>query len=269
MENEMHLALVGGERTPPSPKLSGICPVCGDPMLAKCGTMRVHHWAHKGLRVCDDWWERELAWHREWKNRFPLQWQENIRFADNGEKHIADVRTEAGLVIEFQHSALKPAERAAREAFYGNMVWVVDGTRLIRDLPRFRENKDILLGTGANGIFTCWAPEMLFPKSWLTSSACVFFDFGADEGEPDYLWCLLPYRVGRDAIVIAMPRAQFITRAKEHAEIVPARAIAESIAKARELAALRQAQLDRQRASLLMMQQLQRQQWRGHRRRRF
>jgi hypothetical protein len=111
---------------------------------------------------------------------------------------------------------------------------------------------------------------MLFPKSWITSSACVFFDFGAAEGEPDLLWCLLPYRVGRDAIVIAMPRAQFIERAKEHAEIVPARAIAESIARSRELAAMQRAQLDRQRASLFMMQQLQRQQqWRGYRRRRF
>lgn len=266
----MHLALVNGERTPPAPKLTGSCPVCGDPMLAKCGTVRVHHWAHQGVRVCDDWWERELAWHRNWKNKFPLHWQESIRFADDGEKHIADVRTEAGLVIEFQHSALKPQERAAREAFYGNMVWVVDGTRLVRDLPRFNEYKDILRGTGTDGIYTCHTAEWLFPKNWVTSSVCVFFDFGAQQGGADVLWCLLPYRIGNDAVVIAMPRSQFVRRAEEHAELLPARAIAENIAQMRQLEAMRQAQINRQRASMAMLQQMQRQQWRyGRGRRRF
>ena len=266
----MHLALVEGVRTPPSPKLAGTCPVCGDPMLAKCGTIRVHHWAHQGVRICDDWWERELAWHRDWKNNFPIAWQENIRFADDGEKHIADVRTEAGLVIEFQHSALKPAEREARERFYGSMVWVVDGTRLVRDLPRFLEYKDILHGTGSNGIYTCHAPERLFPRNWITSSACVFFDFGVREGEPDLLWGILPYRVRDEAIVIAMPRSQFVERAKVHAEILPARALAENIAQMMQLQAMRLAQLNRQRTSMMMLQQMQRHAWRGQRgRRRF
>lgn len=264
----MHIALVGGERTPPSPKLTGTCPVCGDPMLAKCGTIRVHHWAHQGVRVCDTWWERELAWHRDWKNKFPIAWHENIRFADDGEKHIADVRTEAGLVIEFQHSALKPEERAAREAFYGNMVWVVDGTRLVRDVPRFLEYKDILRGTGANGVYTCHAPEKLFPRNWITSSVCVFFDFG--EAQSEVLWCLLPFRVGGDAVVIALQRSHFVTQASKNPEVLPARAIAENIAKMMQLAAMRQAQMNRQREAMFMLQQMQRQPYRGYRgRRRF
>lgn len=264
----MHLAIVGGERIPPSPKLTGSCPVCGDPVLAKCGTIRVHHWAHQGTRVCDDWWERELAWHRDWKNQFPIEWQEDIRFAEDGEKHIADVRTDKGLVIEFQHSALKPEERAAREKFYGNMVWVVDGTRLVRDLPRFLEYKDILRPTGAGGIYTCHAPEMVFPRNWITSSACVFFDFGKSEGAPDVLWCLLPYRVGNHAIVIAMKRPDFVARARASAKILPARKIAEEIAAAMNMAAARAAALQRQQASMMLLQQMQRQQaWRGRRRR--
>ncbi len=94
-------------------------------MIAKCGTQRVHHWAHRGERACDAWWEPETPWHRDWKSRFPADWREVIRFSQSGEKHIADVRTEHGLTIEFQHSHLKPDERAAREAFYGNMMWVV------------------------------------------------------------------------------------------------------------------------------------------------
>lgn len=264
----MHLAIVNGERTPPSPKLSGACPVCGDPMLAKCGTIRVHHWAHLGARVCDTWWERELAWHRDWKNHFPLAWQENIRFAANGEKHIADVRTEAGLVIEFQHSALSPIERVARETFYGNMVWVVDGTRLVRDLPRFKENRDLLYGAGAKGVYTCHAPEMLFPRNWITSASCVFFDFGPQADEPDVLWCLLPYRVFGKAVVVAMQRSHFVAHATQQAEVLPARAIAESIAQMMQLNAARQAQMNRQRAALAALQQAQRYRaWRTPRRR--
>lgn len=265
----MHLAIVNGVRTPPTPKLHGSCPVCGEPMLAKCGTIRVHHWAHKGVRTCDPWWERELAWHRDWKNQFPLEWQEIIRFADDGEKHIADVRTDAGLVVEFQHSALSPQERAAREAFYGNMVWVVDGTRLVRDLPRFTENKDMLRGTGTKGIYICHAPERLFSRNWITSSACVFFDFGIQEGQPDVLWGLLPYRVVGEAVVVAVQRSYFVKQARANAQILPAREIAENLAQAIQLAASRQASINRQRASMLMLQQLQRQQWRGRRSRRF
>src|SRR5690349_13115493 len=133
----MHLALVENKRTSPSPGLTGSCPACGSSMLSKCGSQRVHHWAHRGKRVCDSWWERETEWHRTWKNRFPLFWQEIVRFDTSGEKHIADLHTDRGLTVEFQYSHLKPEERAARESFHGNMVWVLSGARLARDLPRF------------------------------------------------------------------------------------------------------------------------------------
>jgi competence protein CoiA len=135
----MQFALVGNERTAPSPGLTGSCPVCGHAMVAKCGSQRTHHWAHRGKRACDSWWEPETLWHRTWKSRYPVQWRETIQHGQNGDKHIADVLTEHGLTIEFQHSRLKPTDRAARESFYGSMVWVVDGSRLVRDMPRFIE----------------------------------------------------------------------------------------------------------------------------------
>ncbi|MGI4796978.1 MAG: hypothetical protein ACRYG8_23585 [Janthinobacterium lividum] len=49
--------------------------------------------------------------------------------ASGGEIHRADVKTPTGVVVEFQHSAMTDAERQAREAFYGNLVWVIDGRR--------------------------------------------------------------------------------------------------------------------------------------------
>jgi hypothetical protein len=70
----------------------------------------------------DPWWEPEAEWHWAWKNEFPVDWQEVIHLASNGEKHVADVKTQVGTVIEFQHSFLKPEERISREVFYRKMV---------------------------------------------------------------------------------------------------------------------------------------------------
>ena len=60
---------------------------------------------------------------------------------ETGEKHIADVRMVHNLTIEFQHSHIGSLERTSREKFYENMVWVVDGTRLKKDYPRFLKGK--------------------------------------------------------------------------------------------------------------------------------
>jgi hypothetical protein len=154
------------------------------------------------MRDCDTWAEKETDWHRAWKNNFPAECQEFIQHdGQSGEKHIADVRTPHGLVIEFQHSHLDPLERAERERFYGNMVWVVDGTRLQRDYPRFNRRKDDLRRTHIQGHFLLAFPDECFPAMWLDSSVPVIFDFrGVDEGQPpdefrDTLWCLLPGRV--------------------------------------------------------------------------
>jgi len=125
----MKFAIVEGNRREAEPGLSAICAGCSKAMVAKCGDLRVWHWAHRGARTCDHWWEPETDWHRGWKNNYPKDWQEVIHTAENGERHIADVRTEHGLVLEFQHSFLSKDERSAREAFYKKMVWVVNGRR--------------------------------------------------------------------------------------------------------------------------------------------
>jgi competence protein CoiA len=116
----MKFAVVGEERREAQPHLSGKCPFCGNAMIAKCGErrLRVWHWAHQETRTCDPWWE-ETDWHRGWKNQFPREWQEFIQRSETGEKHIADVKTDRGVVLEFQHSHLQPEERVRRENFYG------------------------------------------------------------------------------------------------------------------------------------------------------
>lgn len=136
----MKFSLVNGQRQEAQPNLSGKCPVCDQAMVAKCGEVKIWHWAHKGRRTCDPWWENETEWHRAWKGKFPEDWQERVHHdANSREKHIADVETDQGWVIEFQHSYLKPDERRSRDAFYPKLVWVVDGARRKRDPEQFRK----------------------------------------------------------------------------------------------------------------------------------
>jgi competence protein CoiA len=183
----MRFALVGGQRVEAYASGRGFCPFCSGEVFAKCGTRRVFHWAHQEIRDCDSWAE-ESDWHLAWKSKFPAEYQEFIqRDAQTGEKHIADVRTRLGLVIEFQRSPLDPQERAKRERFYGNMMWVVDGTRLPGDYPRFVRGKGDLRSTTIPGCFLLASPNKCFPAKWLDSSVPVIFDFrGVDEGQqPD------------------------------------------------------------------------------------
>ncbi len=217
--------------------MTGACPGCGKPMTAKCGEQRVHHCAHRGLRNCDSWWEPETLWHRTWKDRFPFTWQEVVQRDGKGERHIADVKTGLGLVLEFQHSHLRPTERAARENFYGNMIWIVDGSRLKRDWPRFSEGRRSLRGSPWRGIYTTAFPAECFPRDWLECRTPVFFDFAgaepldrADSIEQRCLWGLLPGRADGHAVVVALPRQQLVHAAHRQPQIVASGKIVHTLA---------------------------------------
>ncbi|TAU37640.1 hypothetical protein ELI43_34060 [Rhizobium leguminosarum] len=175
----MKFAFVEGIRQEATPGIRGTCAGCGSPMIPKCGVKRLHHWAHARTAVCDRWWERETEWHRGWKNLFPTEWQEIRRVAIDGEVHIADVKTASSTVIEFQHSAIIPEERASREAFYGSMVWIVNGNRLKRDLSSFREA--LTYARSAETKTRAWLVSdcaSAIIERWRGGSRPVFLDFG-------------------------------------------------------------------------------------------
>ena len=88
--------------------------------MAKCGPLVAWHWAHE-TKDCDPWYEPESEWHLQWKGRFPPDWQE---VSVGG--HRADVRTPT-LVVELQASAISAEDISAREAHYGNMIWLLRG----------------------------------------------------------------------------------------------------------------------------------------------
>lgn len=217
----MYFALIDNNRVEPKPRQQALCPNCFQPVIAKCGNQKVWHWAHRNNVSCDNWWEPETEWHRNWKNNYPADWQEiSVLDKRTGEKHISDILTTHNLIIEFQHSPIKPEERVSREKFYKNMVWIVDGTRLKRDYPRFIKewkNNGIsdVYKTDKSGIFEVGFPEYCFPSAWLESSVPVVFDFLGDgslddsDGLRNTLYCLFP-QVGRRARVTEISRKAFI-----------------------------------------------------------
>lgn len=215
----MKYALVNNEKAEAKKGLKGICPICTSELTAKCGEYKVNHWAHKKSRNCDPWWEPETEWHRNWKNNYPFEWQE-ILFTDQStnEKHIADVHTSHNLVIEFQHSSISTNEQKSRESFYKNMIWVVDGTRLKRDFPRFSKSIKYFKKSRVKGHFFVEHIEEALPGNWLNSSVPVLFDFKGPNDIIDNtdirnnLYCLFKpedFRV-RERLLIEIPRKAFI-----------------------------------------------------------
>jgi len=207
----MKYAIVDGKRREAEPKLVGECPGCSAPMVAKCGEIKVWHWAHRIKRECDHWWEPETEWHRNWKNQFPEGWQEYVDRSEDGEKHIADVRTDQGWVIEFQHSRISPEERRSRESFYGNMVWVVDGLRRKRDLTKFVEAVNSRQPLSHKPLIVTASPmDCRLVQEWSSSPAPVFFDFGGTT-QPSGLWFLIPVGSERTAYFASVGKAAFVS----------------------------------------------------------
>jgi hypothetical protein len=136
--------------------------------------------------------------------------------AQNGEKHIADVKTDQDWILEFQHSYIKLEERRAREGFYNNLLWIVDGTRRKRDRTQFfraLEEGEFLSAKPHSRSVYIDACTIL--KEWAESRVPVFFDFGeVDNGKPAPLWCVLPVHSGAHSgiksYVVAFSRTDFI-----------------------------------------------------------
>lgn len=208
----MRFAAIGDERREAEPGLTAQCPVCTKAMLAKCGRHRVWHWAHRGVRTCDRWWEPETEWHRGWKNQFPKDWQEVIHTSPAGEKHIADVKTAADTVLEFQHSFLHADERESRETFYPKLVWVVDGRRRVRDMEQFFSCLRSPIPVGSFAIYRVVPDDGgALMRDWAGSRVPVYFDFGdGGEGSGTALWRLNPRKHSALASLSPISRKLFL-----------------------------------------------------------
>jgi competence protein CoiA len=211
----MRFALVDDRKVAPQPKMQGTCPHCGDVMISKCGRTKVWHWAHKSREVCDPWWENETEWHRNWKNQFPVEWQEISAIdALTGERHIADVKTPDAFTVEFQHSPMPPEEMIARESFYGNMIWVVDGLRNDLDVSYFNMglSREPINVDGPQAHAFEWRGRSRLMHNWSEAKSRVFLDFGDEfyNGKP-MLWVLICFdKTTKQGVVGPYPKALLI-----------------------------------------------------------
>lgn len=216
----MKFALVNGERIEATKGATGYCPMCGSELIAKCGEIKVNHWSHKSKRTCDIWWENETEWHRTWKNQFPQEWQEIVHFDRTGEKHIADVKTESGWILEFQHSYINPEERRARNQFYNKLAWIVNGARRKTDVKQFERLLSESTVKCKWSLFE--ARKVSFPeecrliKEWYSKQSLVFIDFQQElDDYIDLLWLIIPEVTDKQPYISTFPKDLFIKALQE------------------------------------------------------
>ncbi len=155
----MNWAIKDKQRITAKPKQIANCPICNEKVISKCGSIKVWHWAHKSNIDCDEWYEPETQWHREWKSKFPKEQQEIIIG-----KHRADIKTKEGLVIELQNSSISSKDIIERENYYKEMIWLLNGGTLAKGLM-LREKKEIITFRWKNP-----------PKCWWFSHKEIYID---------------------------------------------------------------------------------------------
>jgi competence CoiA-like predicted nuclease len=152
----MLLAIKNNKKIYAEPKKRAICPLCNGEVIAKCGEIKIWHWAHKSRFICDSFGEVESEWHLKWKKNFPKEMQE-FKF----ENHFADIYNKK-QVIELQSTSLSPKQIIEREKFYRNMIWILNGKTLCKNLYYFKVRYN-------------WK---WFPQSWGFATKPIYIDEG-------------------------------------------------------------------------------------------
>ncbi|HCY41240.1 MAG TPA: hypothetical protein DHV48_07790 [Prolixibacteraceae bacterium] len=120
-------ANINNDKVEAFPKGRALCDNCGKQVIAKCGEIKIWHWAHFNNPDCDIWHEPETDWHYHWKMTFGKENSE-IVVRKEGKMHRADILTKEKVVIELQNSPISGPEINQREQFYGErMIWLVNG----------------------------------------------------------------------------------------------------------------------------------------------
>lgn len=83
-----------------TPRTKAECPACKSRLVAKCGDIKIWHWAHENVKDCDTWSEGETEWHLNWKR-----------------------------IVRPENSPISPGEIIERERFYNKLVWVFNVSR--------------------------------------------------------------------------------------------------------------------------------------------
>lgn len=81
------------------------CPCCGSEVIQKKGDIMIWHFAHKSLADCVDYYDHKGEWHRAMQELFPEKNRE-VYEKTFMYRHIFDILTDKGRIIEFQHSPI-------------------------------------------------------------------------------------------------------------------------------------------------------------------
>ena len=132
----------------PSKGIHGYCLDCGKEVISKCGTIVSHHFAHVADSDCgSQYHDHKTEWHQSWQHSvIPALPGKNVEVTIEKDTAIkrADLISNSGFIIEFQHSPLSIIERQEREKHYGNMLWVIHTTKENSNTWR-KQTKDIRL----------------------------------------------------------------------------------------------------------------------------
>lgn len=139
----MQYGILNGQKVKASPEIKGAkCQCCDSDLVAKCGTVKIWHFAHSVKNNCSSWYKPMTEWHKQWQECFSEQYREIVhKDPETGEKHIADIKIPiAGkeLVIEFQNSPISRKEVESRDKFYKDVIWVINGETFPTEYDRNR-----------------------------------------------------------------------------------------------------------------------------------
>jgi hypothetical protein len=110
-----------GEKIKPTKDVAAYCPCCNNLVRKAMGDVIVHHWKHITEVKCNS--KPMTRWHIEWQLNFP---KENVEVYVNKQRR-ADILTDDGMAIEFQHSSILISEVEKRSKLCnGNIIWVHD-----------------------------------------------------------------------------------------------------------------------------------------------
>lgn len=111
------------ERIKASKGLEGYCPDCGQPLIPKCGMIKIHHWGHKNLSPdCKYDYHDMCEWHYKWQELAEtFGYDTEISFKERR----ADI-CGLGRIVEIQHSTISLEEIIKRSKFYRSKGYKID-----------------------------------------------------------------------------------------------------------------------------------------------
>lgn len=187
-----------------------VCPLCLSKVIAKCGAIKVHHWAHRKGFSCDPWCEGDNEWRHYWLDFFNDDEQEVVSVGHQ-EKHFADVLTANGTTVLFRQTAPSIELLKQMENFFSSLVWVVNlgaSRRIGKSILNAFKTRTIYRYHHTKPGIKIWATldDRSMFGIWGRCQYPVIFHFSDFEVPPhcphfpvERLWCLMPKEQSREA----------------------------------------------------------------------